>query len=129
MRVTCTSRVRDGGFRPPRAAAGTLSFPPQFHPADKRVFFFAARAIRLQAGRSPDWLYRRSTLPLGKKISSAVGRLDYMRVRVIKGIAEPLAISGASMLSSTTRADGFVLVPPDSEGYPPGADVEVFLYD
>ena len=38
-------------------------------------------------------------------------------------------IGGASILSSTTRADGFVVVPADSEGYPPGAEVEVFLYD
>jgi molybdopterin molybdotransferase len=58
-----------------------------------------------------------------------VGRLDYMRVRLVEGRVEPLAISGASVLSSTTRADGFVLVPPDSEGYPPGAEVEVFEYD
>jgi molybdopterin molybdotransferase len=40
----------------------------------------------------------------------------------------PLAIGGASILSSTTRADGFVVVPADSEGYPPGAEVEVWLY-
>ncbi len=42
---------------------------------------------------------------------------------------EPLAIAGASILSSTTRADGFVLVPADLEGYPSGAIVTVWLYD
>ena len=52
-----------------------------------------------------------------------------VNVRLVEGRVDPLAIGGASVLSSTTRADGFVLVPPDSEGYPPGADVEVFLYD
>jgi molybdopterin molybdotransferase len=57
-----------------------------------------------------------------------VGRLDYARVSVAGDQAEPLAISGASILSSTTRADGFVIVPADSEGYPAGAEVEVFLY-
>jgi molybdopterin biosynthesis enzyme len=31
-------------------------------------------------------------------------------------------------LSSTTEADGFVIVPADSEGFPPGAPVDVFLY-
>jgi len=41
---------------------------------------------------------------------------------------EPLAISGASVLSSTTRADGFVVIPADSEGYPPGAEITVHLY-
>ncbi len=90
--------------------------------------FFAGRAIRLLGGRSADWPYARVVRPLGRKIVSTVGRLDYMRVRLVEGRVDPLAIAGASVLSSTTRADGFVLVPPDSEGYPPGAEVEVFLY-
>jgi molybdopterin molybdotransferase len=91
--------------------------------------FFAGRAIRTLGGRSSDWPYRRINLPLAGKIVSVVGRLDYLRVRLVENHVEPLAIAGASILSSTTRADGFVLVPPDSEGYPPGAVVEVFLYD
>ena len=91
--------------------------------------FFAGRAIRRLGGRSTDWPYARVTMPLRRKIVSTVGRLDYMRVRIVEGRAEPLSISGASLLSSTTRADGFVLAPPDSEGYPPGAEVDVFLYD
>jgi molybdopterin molybdotransferase len=41
---------------------------------------------------------------------------------------EPLAVAGASVLSSTTRADGFVIVGQDSEGYAAGSDVEVWLY-
>ncbi|MHC4405688.1 MAG: molybdopterin molybdotransferase MoeA, partial [Planctomycetota bacterium] len=89
--------------------------------------FFAGRAIRALGGRATDWPYRRVTAPLGRKIVSAVGRLDYSRVTIVGGRVEPLAIGGSSVLSSTTRADGFVLVPPDSEGYPPGAEVEVFL--
>jgi molybdopterin molybdotransferase len=68
-------------------------------------------------------------LPLAGKVSSAVGRVDYVRVRVREGRAEPLAVSGASLLSTTTAADGFVLVPRDSEGYPPGEVVRVYLYD
>lgn len=91
--------------------------------------FFAGRAIRTLGGRPADWPYRRLVAPLRRKIVSAVGRLDYMRVRLVEGRVDPLAVAGASVLSSTTRADGFVLVPPDSEGYPPGAEVEVFLYD
>lgn len=90
--------------------------------------FFAGRAIRALGGYSTDWPYRRRKAPLARKIVSTVGRLDYMRVRLIDDRVDPLAISGSSILSSTTRADGFVLVPPDSEGYPPGAEVEVFLY-
>jgi len=91
--------------------------------------FFAGRAIRALGGRCGDWPYRRVIMPLARKIVSTIGRLDYMRVRLSEGRVEPLGIGGASVLSSTTRADGFVLVPPDSEGSPPGAEVEVFLYD
>ena len=49
--------------------------------------------------------------------------------KIRAGQVEPLATSGASILSSTTRADGFVLVPRDSEGHGPGEVVQVFLYD
>ena len=33
------------------------------------------------------------------------------------------------MLSSTTRADGFVIVPAESEGYGPDTEVTVYLYE
>jgi len=91
--------------------------------------FFAGRAIRLFGGRDADWPYRSVRLPLVRKLVSQVGRVDYARVRLSGGLVEPLAIGGASILSSTTIADGFVVVPADSEGYPAGAEVEVFLYD
>ena len=90
--------------------------------------FFAGRAIRVLGGRSPDWPYARRTVPLVRKLVSTVGRVDYARVRLTADGAEPLAISGAAILSSTTRADGFVIVPADSEGFPPAAMVDVFLY-
>jgi molybdopterin molybdotransferase len=73
--------------------------------------------------------YRTIQLPLASKIASAVGRVDYVRVRVRAGQAEPLAVSGASILSTTTTADGFVLVPRDSEGYPAGELVTIHRYD
>lgn len=90
--------------------------------------FFAGRAIRSCGGRNIHWPYPTVRVRLMRKIVSVVGRVDYARVIVAHGEAEPLAIGGASVLSSTTRADGFVIVPADSEGYPPGAEVNVFLY-
>lgn len=90
--------------------------------------FFAGRAIRALGGRRPEWSYRAVTGTLRRKISSPIGRLDYARVRIADGAVEPLAVGGASVLSSTTRADGFVLVPADSEGFAPGTDVKVWLY-
>ena len=57
------------------------------------------------------------------------GRVDYCRVRLVDGRVEPIALSGASILSSTTRADGFVIVPAESEGYGPDTEVTVYLYE
>jgi molybdopterin molybdotransferase len=90
---------------------------------------FAGRAVRRLAGRPPEMPYPTVRVPLANKVSSAVGRVDYVRVRLRGGAAEPLAVSGASILSTTTSADGFLLVPGDLEGYPPGEVVNVHLYD
>jgi molybdopterin molybdotransferase len=91
--------------------------------------FFAGRAIRALGGRSKDWPYRSMRATLTRKISSPVGRLDYARVKLAgDGRVEPLSVAGASVLSSTTRADGFVIVDQDSEGFPAGSEVLVWLY-
>jgi molybdopterin molybdotransferase len=90
--------------------------------------FFAGPAVRRLGGRELGSPYRTCKLPLARKIVSAVGRVDYVRVQIRDGLVDPLATSGASILSSTTRADGFVLVPRDSEGAAAGQEVEVFLY-
>ncbi len=91
--------------------------------------FFAGRAIRALGGRDRDWPYRRLRAQLTRKLVSVVGRVDYARMRIDGTTAEPLAISGASVLSSVTRADGFVIVPADGEGFPEGAEVDVYLYE
>ena len=90
--------------------------------------FFAGRAIRALGGRDTAWPYRVVRAPLGRKISSPIGRLDYARVRLVEGRVDPIAVGGASVLSSTTRADGFVIVGDDSEGFAEGTDVDVWLY-
>lgn len=91
--------------------------------------FFAGRAIRLLGGRAGDWPYARQSGTLTRKIASTAGRVDYYRVFLENGEVDPLALSGASVLSSTTRANGFVIVPAESEGYGPGATVLFYLYD
>ena len=91
--------------------------------------FFAGRAIRKVGGRNSAWPHRTQQATLSRKIVSAVGRLDYCRVVVNDQTVEPIALSGASILSSTTRANGFVLIPEDSEGYAPGETVTVYLFD
>ena len=91
--------------------------------------FFAGRAIRLRGGRPADWPHRPRQCVVARKIVSAIGRVDYCRVRIVGDRVEPIALSGASILSSTTRADGFVIVPAPSEGYGPGTEVTVYLYE
>jgi len=90
--------------------------------------FFAGRAIRALGGRPKEWPYRSVRGKLSRKLSSPIGRLDYARVKMADGMVEPLSVGGASLLSSTTRADGFVIVSDDSEGFATGAEVEVWLY-
>ena len=77
----------------------------------------------------PNWSYRSARYILSRKLVSTVGRVDYARVQYTSEGVEPIAISGASLLSSVVKADGFVVVPQDLEGYPGGSEVEVFLYD
>jgi molybdopterin molybdotransferase len=90
---------------------------------------FGGLTLRLLGGRPPGLPYRSAELPLARKLASAIGRVDYVRVLVRDAMVEPLATSGASVLSSTTRADGFVLVPRDSEGHAAGDPVCVYFYE
>ena len=90
--------------------------------------FFAGRAIRRMAGRHPGWPHTTVRMPLARKIVSELGRTDYVRVRIEGGRVLPLAIRGASILTSTVRAHGFVVVDAEAEGHPEGALVDVRLY-
>jgi molybdopterin molybdotransferase len=91
--------------------------------------FFAGRAIRRLGGRGGDWPYRVQAARLARKMVSEIGRVDYCRVRLTADGIEPIALAGASILSSTTRADAFVIVPAECEGYAPGCELRVYLYD
>lgn len=91
--------------------------------------FFAGRLIHSFARRSwPYDPYRHVQGVLSRKISSVLGRVDYVRVRMDGECVAPLMSRGASILSSVTEADGYVLVPQDSEGYVDGQTVRVYLY-
>lgn len=91
--------------------------------------FFAGPTLRALGGRSRAWPHRQVRLPLARKIASAIGRTDYVRVAIESDHVVPLATSGASILSSTVRASGAVIVSRELEGMPEGADVDVWLYD
>ena len=93
---------------------------------------FAGLAIRKHGGRGVEWPYRPIDGVLSERISSDIGRLDYCRVAIDDNSPpniSPLAISGASILSSTTRADGFVMVPAELEGYASESRIQAWRYD
>jgi molybdopterin molybdotransferase len=91
--------------------------------------FFAGRLIRRLAGRDARLPYSIREIELGRKIVSAVGLVDVCRVRLLEGKAEPIGSLEYGGLVSAVRADGFVVVPAPSEGYPPGARVAAYMYE
>ncbi len=90
--------------------------------------FFAGPTLRALGGRDRGWPYATVEARLVAKVTSQSGRVDYLRVALHEGRATPLMISGAGILSSAVRADGFVVLPRDSEGLAAGAKVTVYLY-
>jgi molybdopterin biosynthesis enzyme len=59
---------------------------------------------------------------LGRKVASAVGLAEVVPMRRRADAVEPLA-NGYLPLSAIARAEGWVLIPPESEGFPAGATV------
>ena len=64
------------------------------------------------------------TLTLSRKVTSTVGIAEFVPMRRTGENVEPLA-SKFLPLSALAAADGWIVVPPDSEGYPAGAKVAV----
>jgi molybdopterin molybdotransferase len=69
------------------------------------------------------------TARLAGKIASKAGYLSIVRVALKDGEALPIMVSGAGILSSVARADGFVVVPEEREGMDAGEMVEVNLFE
>lgn len=90
---------------------------------------FGGRAVRLLGGRSPGLPYRSEAFPLASPVASAAGRVEYVRVKVAGGKAVPVAAGGASILSSTVAADGFILVDHERDALGVGDVVCVWLYE
>lgn len=61
---------------------------------------------------------------LARKIVSTVGLCEIVPVRRTADGAEPLA-SGYWPMQAIARADGWVMVPPESEGFPAGTQLEM----
>ena len=91
---------------------------------------FAGRAVRLMGGRDPALPCGSRAMRTGRKIVSAIGMTEIFPVRcTAPGVVEQRPSLGEAGLMSAITADGFVIVPEASEGYPQSASVTVYLYD
>jgi molybdopterin molybdotransferase len=91
--------------------------------------FFAGRAIRRLGGRDPRLPYFSLMMATARKIISSIGRTEICPVRRLSdSTVEPLVSFSEIGLMAAVKADGFVIVPETSEGYAPGALVNVHLY-
>ncbi|MEM3765446.1 MAG: molybdopterin molybdotransferase MoeA [Candidatus Bathyarchaeia archaeon] len=70
---------------------------------------------------------------LTKRTSTALGRKTFVRVRVFKRnggfYAEPISARGSGVISTLTKANGYVVVPENREGLDEGETVQVHLFD
>jgi molybdopterin molybdotransferase len=70
---------------------------------------------------------------LTKKVLTALGRRNFVRVRVSKEnsefLAEPISARGSGLISTMTRSNGYVIVPENREGLAQGETVLVHLFD
>ncbi|MGB7000899.1 MAG: gephyrin-like molybdotransferase Glp [Halobacteriota archaeon] len=67
-----------------------------------------------------------------KKIPSAVGRTDFVRVKLTcsekECYVEPIRVSGSGILSSMTKSNGFIVIEENKEGIEEGERVAVVAY-
>lgn len=90
---------------------------------------FAGRAVRRLGGQPAGLPFPARSMTVTRKIVSEIGLMELRPVRCLGArSAEPIAFFAEAGLSALTEADGFVLVPENSEGYPQGATVTVYLY-
>ncbi|MFQ5816014.1 MAG: gephyrin-like molybdotransferase Glp [Candidatus Hydrothermarchaeaceae archaeon] len=92
---------------------------------------FARPAMQRMMGVEPKSPYPPVRAVLGRKIPSELGRRDFVRVKLLqkdKLYAEPLSTSGAGVISTMVKADGFVIVPENVEGVQEGEEAVVYLY-
>lgn len=69
--------------------------------------------LRLTA-RLPEWHPREVTVPLARRITSTLGRLQFYTVRVEAGQALP-AFKASGDITSMAHADGYITIPADVE--------------
>jgi molybdopterin molybdotransferase len=90
---------------------------------------FAGRAIQRLGGRPAELPYRSRAMIAARKIVSSLSMTEIWAVRLGPDDAvEPLPSFAETGLMAAAGADGFVIVPQGSEGYPQGARMTVYIY-
>lgn len=97
------------------------------------LYFFVRAGLWKLAGKEKKLRLENSKPSLKRllsaKVSSRIGYVSFVRVVLEGEYARPLMGGGAGVLSSVAKADGFLLVPENVEGYEAGAEVEIFLLE
>ncbi|WP_457753633.1 molybdopterin molybdotransferase MoeA [Thermococcus sp.] len=65
---------------------------------------------------------------LTAKVSSTLGRYEFVKVWYEDGKVKPIRKSGSGLISSLVESNGYITIPEDSEGYLEGEEVEVVFY-
>ena len=104
------------------------------HPVSALIIFylFGRAAIRRLSGQEEPLFSPSVKATLTRNISSPIGRVEYIRVKLTKVNGLPVAtpVFGRSgMLRTLSEADGMIAIPADKEGLPEGDGVEVTLWD
>lgn len=90
----------------------------------------AGRAVRRLAGRDGALPHPAVPAVAARKLVSEIGCTELHRVRwTADGMVEPVASPHRPGLAGAVLADGFVLIPAESEGVPAGATVTLRCFD
>ncbi|MHC1567177.1 MAG: molybdopterin molybdotransferase MoeA [Candidatus Syntropharchaeia archaeon] len=94
-------------------------------------FFIFIRPFLCQMQELPVLSGKRIKARLKRRISSELGRRDFVRVELERmdsqTLANPIRSGGSGILSSMVKAQGFVIVPENEEGIEKGEEVIVEL--
>jgi molybdopterin molybdotransferase len=71
--------------------------------------------------------HKTSQAKLARNVPSPKGREDYVRVKIMEGIATPL-FGKSGLLNTLVRSDGVIRIPAESEGLEAAEPVEVWLW-
>ncbi len=134
LRAAGTVAVHGIGLRPGgTTAVGTVGGRPAVllpgRPAAALAAYemLAGSAVRRLAGRADGLPHPTVRAHLARKLVSSAGDVDVIWVRHEHGGAEPVAAGEGAGILAVARADGFVVVPAGSEGFPAGASVDLYL--